>query len=484
MTQMSKNPWFEVDKEGLSKLMERKGGKQFVVFELIQNAWDENSHEVVVEFRMLDNKRQAFISVVDDNPEGFVNLSHAFTLFAESSKKSDPTKRGRFNLGEKLVLACCVSASVATTTGTIVFEGNSRRHERAKRAFGSCFSGCIKMTKAEYEEIYQNIWTLIPPAHIRTICNGTELAHRKPVSTFQAALSTEISDTEGVLRRTVRNTEISLYEPIEGETASIYELGIPVVETGDKYHIDVGQKVPLTMDRENVPPSYLRDLRTHVLNATYDLLQEDDSTSSWVRDASADEDVLPKAVQKVLTMRFGDKAVAYDPSDSEANRIAVSQGYTVVPGRSMSVGEWVNARKIGFAPPSGQVTPSPKPFSPNGEPLNLISPDKWTLSMKSLVSRFKYWAKAIDVPLHTVNITDDIGWKFFGCYGDGQLCINRARLGSEFFDDYPGNLQKVLEFFIHEMGHYYGSHLSDEYYDGLCTIGAKLVVITVKDLSQ
>ena len=32
--------WFEVDKQGLAKILERKG-KEFALMELIQNAWDE-----------------------------------------------------------------------------------------------------------------------------------------------------------------------------------------------------------------------------------------------------------------------------------------------------------------------------------------------------------------------------------------------------------------------------------------------------------
>ena len=32
--------WFEIDKQGLAKILERKG-KEFVVFELLQNCWDE-----------------------------------------------------------------------------------------------------------------------------------------------------------------------------------------------------------------------------------------------------------------------------------------------------------------------------------------------------------------------------------------------------------------------------------------------------------
>jgi len=32
--------WFEVDKEGLARILECKG-KEFALFELVQNAWDE-----------------------------------------------------------------------------------------------------------------------------------------------------------------------------------------------------------------------------------------------------------------------------------------------------------------------------------------------------------------------------------------------------------------------------------------------------------
>src|SRR5439155_12367182 len=54
---------------------------------------------------------------------------------------------------------------------------------------------------------------------------------------------------------------------LPGETPTLYELGIPVVETGDRWHVSVGQEVPLTPDRTNVPPAYLRAVRVGVLNA-------------------------------------------------------------------------------------------------------------------------------------------------------------------------------------------------------------------------
>jgi hypothetical protein len=108
--------WFDVDKSGLAKLLDKKG-KAFAVFELLQNAWDTNATRVNLKMDPIDSSPFVRITVEDNDPEGFSKLEHAFTLFAESDKKSDPTKRGRFNLGEKLVLALCRHATIASTKG-------------------------------------------------------------------------------------------------------------------------------------------------------------------------------------------------------------------------------------------------------------------------------------------------------------------------------------------------------------------------------
>ena len=108
---------FEVSKEGLKQLLERKD-KSFIVTELVQNSWDEDGSRVDVVLVALDDDVDTYRLVVeDDDPEGFTNITHAYTLFAESEKKSDASKRGRFNLGEKLVIAACERAEISTTTG-------------------------------------------------------------------------------------------------------------------------------------------------------------------------------------------------------------------------------------------------------------------------------------------------------------------------------------------------------------------------------
>ena len=77
-------PAFEVDKKGLEKILERRG-KSFAVLELVQNAFDENVTSVEVTIRPTEGSRGYHdIVVEDDSPEGFADLSHAYTLFAES----------------------------------------------------------------------------------------------------------------------------------------------------------------------------------------------------------------------------------------------------------------------------------------------------------------------------------------------------------------------------------------------------------------
>ncbi len=71
---------------------------------------------------MVPGQGFADLTVEDDAPEGFTDLTHAYTLFAPSTKRANPEQRGQFNLGEKLVLAVCEQASICTTKGTVVFD--------------------------------------------------------------------------------------------------------------------------------------------------------------------------------------------------------------------------------------------------------------------------------------------------------------------------------------------------------------------------
>lgn len=134
--------WFDVDKAGLGKQAEQQG-KGRLVGELIQNALDEPGvTQIAVSLALVPGRPLADLTVEDDSPEGFKDLTHAYTLFAESYKRTNPTQRGQYNFGEKLVLAVCESASISTTKGTVIFTDEGRiENPRQKRDRGSVFQG-------------------------------------------------------------------------------------------------------------------------------------------------------------------------------------------------------------------------------------------------------------------------------------------------------------------------------------------------------
>src|SRR5437868_6680896 len=108
------------------------------------------------------------------------------------------------------------------------------------------------MTPAEYSQVCDYLRSLLLPDGVVVVFNGDRLLPRKPVHTFTASLETQIADEKGVMRPTTRKAQVSLYEPLPGGVAALYEMGLPIVETADKWHVSVGQKVPLNRDRNNV----------------------------------------------------------------------------------------------------------------------------------------------------------------------------------------------------------------------------------------
>jgi hypothetical protein len=336
------------------------------------------------------------------------------------------------------------------------------------------------MTRSEYDSVVQAVRKLIPPSGVTTVFNGEKLFQRSPVSRIELTLPTEMSDEEGVLRRTTRKTWVEVYEPLSGETASIYELGIPVVETNDRWHYNVGQKVPLNSDRDNVTPAYLQEVRAAVLNAMYERLTKEDATAAWVRDASADEAASPQAVEQVMTLRFGEKRVIADPTDPEGTKLAMSQGYTVVPGGALSGGEWANVKRDQVMLPAGQVTPSPKPYSPDGDPLKIVPSEKYTEGMARIVEYARDLAQELMGAMIVVQIATEVTWPYAATYGPGHLTFNLGRLGHAWFDAVPRlEVDKLL---IHEFGHNYSAdHLSEEYHDRLCELGGKLAALALSD---
>jgi hypothetical protein len=467
--------WFDVDRAGLGRQAEELS-KGRLIGELVQNALDEPGvTHIDVTLTTVPGRPLADLTVEDDAPEGFRDLSHAYTLFAESYKRGNPEQRGQFNLGEKMVLAVCESASVSTTTGTVLFDPDGGRIERPrqKRDCGSIFQGRLKMTRDEYPEVCDYLRSLLLPDNVVVTFNGDRLLPRKPIRVFEASMDTVAIDDQGVMRPRQRKTQMSIYEALPGEVPSLYEMGLPVVDTGDQWHVDIGQKVPLNRDRDNVKPSYLQAVRVAVLNAAYDLLTTgDEATAAWCKLAGSDSRCSDQAIKHLVRLRFGDKVAAPDPSDIEAVKRFQSLGGMILGG--LSKGEWANIKRAGAVLPAGQICPTAKPYSddPDAKPVTVIPEEDWTEGIRNVAAYARFLGEelmGVKVAVSVVRTANN----FAACYGGGQLHFNIHRLGYKWFEQ--GMTEDVDRLLIHEFGHEYSAdHLSSDYHEALCRLGARL----------
>jgi hypothetical protein len=467
-------PWYNVDKEGLAKILQRRG-KSWALAELVQNAWDAPGVSTVkVSLTPANGRGLAELVVEDDCPTGFITLAHAYTLFAPSVKKHDPELRGRFNLGDKLVLSLCKTARISTTTGTVEFTETGRKvNKRRRRERGTEFRATIAMTHEEVAEAVAAVKTYIVPAAVRTFINEELIEPRQPIGRCDATLPTEEADADGVLRRRMRKTVVSVFERTPGLPARLFEMGIPVAEIeNDTFDVDIAQKVPVTLERDGVRPGYLRLIRGAVLDVTKDRLTRAEAALPWV-----DEGLSKAALATVPTIfitRFGENAVIQDPSDPEATARAVAAGVPVVPGGALSGDAWRAVKDAGAALPAGQVYATPKPFSEDGSPARRVAP---TPSM----STFAAFANALARELLGIGIAVDFFEKFnaAAAYGGRHLSFNVQRLGKGWFEG-PLN-DRHLDLLIHEFGHQLAAnHLSDAYFRALTKLGGQTAMLALE----
>lgn len=355
-----------IDAIGLAKQLDDRP-KSFALYEAVQNALDAPGvTEVEVEIGRIPNTRFVSILVKDNSPEGWKDLSHAYTMFTPSIKSGDATLRGRMNVGEKLVIALAVagggSVEIRTTSGHVRADKDGLKKGRSKSTeVGSIFTAELRVTHPEMLQLIEDARLLVVPDGIRLTVNGEEAAKPKIERSIEGVtLTTVKGDIDGYLRRTARKTQVDILRPID-DRPYLYEMGIPVVEIDCEWSINVHQRVPLNTERDNVTPAYLKSLLSLVLSEMASEVQ--DAGAAWVTTAMESPDTRPEAIEAILDERFTKKRVMFDPSDPDANRSAALNGYTVVHGRSLgkAIGRRIrDLRKVGYdlCRPAGQVMPS------------------------------------------------------------------------------------------------------------------------------
>jgi len=461
---MKAKSWFEVDKDGLKALQLGKP-KSYIIRELVANAWDEN-----ITFCKIETAHKngiATISVEDDNPEGFRDLTDSYTIFKHTIKRSNPKQRGRFNIGEKQVLAICRDAKVESTKGTITFnKDNTRSHSTLHRSKGTKVTVNIRMSKADYEEILDALKLYLSPKNIVTTINGQRLDYKQPFKTISATLQTEL-ESNGIFRKTQRKTEIEIHQVI-GDSY-LYEMQIPVTKIDCQFSIDIQQKIPLSIDRETVSQAFLESVFAEVLNAIFNDIPEEKSSEKWIRQATSNERISNDAVKTIIQKRFGDKVVVANPNDPNANDTAISKGYRVIQGRELSGEEWQQFKD------KAPISSTSSLFGTKGFALaQPITPTPEQIKVSEYAKKLHKRLNDIDL---TVRFVKCSGSNESADYGNATLTFNLSHLPSDFFD----NHLKTTDLILHELGHQFGNHTEYSYHQALTRMAQELIIIALED---
>ena len=456
--------WFEVDKQGLKQLQKGKS-KAFILRELIQNAWDEPITICRVDIKK--EGRKVTISVEDDSVIGFRHIEHAYTLFADTYKRKESTKRGRFNIGEKLVFAICDFCMVETTKGTVIFDDNGRHRKNSKRKKGSKITISLAMNQVEYDELLAEIPIYFPSKGIQFGINGEHLPYQEPFKIFNTTLMTEIAGDDGILRKTKRKTSVFIHET---DKAYLYEMGIPVCSIDCKYSIDIQQRVPLGTDRETVPTSFMRDLFSEVLNITYEDVKESGSSEQWIRQGMSDDRIDKEAVKAVVEKRYGEKVCVASPGDPNSIDDAISNGYRVIRGGELSKDEWESVRKVDAIQSSSQM------FGSSFKAAKRIEPNEQQKLVAEYAKRIAKQLLHIDI---MVDFIRDREIRFAAQYGHKLLIFNVDKLDKHFFEHTV--TWQTTDLILHELGHNAGNHTEKGYHQLITKMAGQLVMIALEE---
>lgn len=465
--------WFDVDRFGLAART-AEWDWWWIIREMAQNCLDEKGVKFIHFILAHVGHGLCRLVVEDDAPNGFADLRLAYTMFAPTPKRKRPDASGVNTIGEKLVLANCKEARITTTTGSVIFNADGTRTTGRKRtASGSVFDGLVKMPKSAIPECRDFAFRLLPPRGVTITFNGEEIPYRKPKKVIKNVKLQTLFERDGELRRTQRNTNVEVYEPLNGETPTLYELGLPVQETEDRWHYLIRQRVPVSMDRNHVSPKYLRTVRVAVLNAMNKEIQKSDVSNSWVRDAASDDQVDVRVVKKIARMRFGDKALSVGPGTNDRSKDeAITRGYHLIGSREMSKDEWRQMRRAEAV----QSADSKFPVRAGYGDIDWTSPEinddhKRVAQLAEFVGRETL---SLDV---TVGWTRDRSDRAAATYqrSSNYILFNLARLPRRWFK--KNNFKNQLKLIIHEIAHHGGWHYERGYHECLEGIGVELALI-------
>ena len=353
MTTQQREGTFAVDMAGLAEI---EGGRDphRLAFEPVTNVFDEfrgygdpgrrRPTFCRVEVRSMEHSRDTMLDVRDDGA-GFDRAEDVWTLFAHTPKRTETGVAGRFNTGEKQMLAVARNASIETVVDgrlvTVRFERKGReviKHRTPNPRPGTSVLARMPWSKAEAGQVRLALAMVIPPDGLKYTVDGATIVPPPVTVAVRVTLPT-VTLIDGVLRPTERKAIVEVRPETMGE-AWLFELGIPVCSIADTefpYSLNVMQKVPLGMSRDSVTPAYLNRLIGSVVEAAAldgTMLLDESAADATHLKRSLDWVRRPEALAPVAEAVFPE--ALRTSSDAASNARAAIDGRTVISGRSLT----------------------------------------------------------------------------------------------------------------------------------------------------
>ena len=443
---------FAVSESGMREL--NSGREPWdLVKELIQNAWDAVLFDAECRVTIVPQPdgSSTMVTVEDDGP-GFSDVADAYTLMGPTNKRLDPTKRGRFNIGEKDVISVAIEAEVETVGYTVSFPRTGSREESPNsRTKGTVVRVLMPWDGGQSDELIKKLQSFRTLASQRLFINDAEVPPRPAKEVRNVSLPTIKQDPpNGPMKTTQGSAEIHFVEPAgpDGERW-LYEMGIPVQAVECPWDVDVMQKIPMGQQRNAVSEAYLNRIYAEALNATHGKLEQEDFRSQWVKRAIEHRQIEPEAVKATVKGRYGSSKAVFATLDRDANMRAEADGcYAVINRGGLSRKEVETFRKHAGVKGSDEVFPtSPPPRS------------DYAAEPGSNQARFAEWVTEMaghcNLNATVLYFNEPDNDRLADCSASTAtptLRFNEGRLGDTFFRPPYGSIEH-WDLLFHELGH-------------------------------
>lgn len=487
-TTTQRNNWIEVDKEGLQQVFP----KEYIIRELIANMYDEKKYGAkngIITIKPLLEREQLYrIIAEDDSPKGFRDLSDSYTMFRYTEKRKDPEVRGRFNSGDKYVLAHSNKATITSTTGCYYFnEDGTKMFDKGTRTErGSILEFDIKFERqSELEKIIADLKYYKSPNNFDLVVHNQlvtpnksftiEQSKQRKIGVAEGNLQTwYIDDNDNQKNISRRKTKVFIYEE---DQSYIYEMGIPVQKIDDRFSYDVQQKVPLDQNREMVSDKFLTDVRGICLNAVSKLLTEEDLSEKWVDDGLSSKNVDDSSFETITKKKFPKST--FWSNDPYSNDRALLNGYNIIHSRTVPKAIRDRMRD------SNIVQSSSTQFSVSFTDSVRTPRTEITSSMKRVEAFVRKLGREllnIKVIVEFLNNRESNTLASYSeSLGTSYIRFNVGRLGKSWFDS---DIVVILDLVLHELAHFYSSkeaiHIGKSYVDGLSKLGARCTKLALE----